>query len=394
MNKQQKQLLESIRRPDGRYAVRDIIAVTEFRGKGGVDYPDNIPFSEGVDVEALTEGDEKPFFATLKIGHAGVTSGNFFYYGEDEVNEILRQTITKRPTGGRGHLRDDELGSALPANPLHWVGALRKGEFAWGKGYVAPGDTRDWLRRMGATNAEVATSIFGYADEVTWDEEREAFRIVLHAPDENGHTGFTLEYIDLASPERAGVPTLAVVPRITSEMTRGEQPETEVEVDKLDVLKALTAEDIKHLPDAVIKAVVAQSETAKELADAEKVIGELRTLLGLDERGDVVATVKAQVEATAKATAAAVEAKITELVNTIKVESVRPMVRDMVTDQKPATVEAVQAAFDHVMARESVKSQLAGAVTRTMGPRQERPAAHGEQAHTFLKPKPEAAATS
>lgn len=387
MNEKQQKLLESLRRSDGRFAVRDVIAVTEFKGVGGVDYPDDIPFSEGVDVEALTEGDEKPFFAKLKIGHANITSGNQFWYGDDDVNEILRQTITKRPTGGRGHLRDDELGSALPANPLHWVGALRKGEFAWGKGYVAPGETRDWLRRMGATNSEVATSIFGYADEVTWDETHEAFRIVLHAPDENGHTGFALEYIDLASPERAGVPSLAVVPQITSEMIRGEQPESEDQVDKLDILKALTAEDVKHLPAIVVQAIVAQSDEVKRLTTAEQVVADLRSTLGLDDKADVVATVKAQVEETARATAAAVEAKITELVSAVKVEAVRPIVVKLMRSEKPATVEAAQGVFEQVMASEEVKGLLTSEVSRTMGPRQERPAAHSDEQAYVIYPE-------
>jgi hypothetical protein len=395
MKPDKQAILETMRRPDGRYAIRDVIAVTEFRGKAGEDFPAEIPFSDGVDITALTEGDDKPFYATLKIGMADVVSGNLMYYGEEEVGEILRQTVTKRPTGGRGHLREDELSSALPANPLHWVGAVRDGDFAWGKGYIAPGETREWLRRLGATKAEVATSIFGYADDVTWDEEHDAFRMMLHAPDETGHTGFVLEYIDLASPERAGVPSLAMVPQIAREMAGNGHTRKESVMDKLELIKAMTADDAKLLPDVVVQAVITQSETAQQLAEAQRQLAELRTALGLDDKGDVIATVKAQVEETAKATQTAVTAKITELVNTVKVEDVRPVVLELVQAEKPATVEAVQAVFDSVVARESIKALLAKTVAHTMGPRQDRPTAKGGKERQFFTiPSKETAATS
>lgn len=357
---------EQLRGADGRYRVRDRVAVTEFRGMVGVDFPD-VPVSEAVDVEALTKGDAEPFFVTLKIAQAGVTSGNGIFYGPEEARAIMRQTVEKRPTGGRGHLRDDELSSALPANPLHWIGAVQQDEFVWGKAYAAPSETRDWLRRLGATRSEVATSIFGYADELTWDEEREAFRM----------GGFVLEYIDLASPERAGVPSLAVVPLITSEMA-GATPatdESEKPMDKLEIIRQMTADDVKLLPEAVVNAVIAQSEQAKTLSNLQQMVGELRSLLGLDDKANVVEHVKALHTQVTEQAKVAVAAKIAELVNdAVKVESVRAIVLELVQAQKPEAVDAVQAAVDNVLARESVKLLLKSAVVETSGPPQRRPA--------------------
>jgi hypothetical protein len=219
--------------------------------------------------------------------------------------------------------------------------------------------------------------------------------MMLHAPDETGHTGFVLEYIDLASPERAGVPSLAMVPQIAREMAGNGHTRKESVMDKLELIKAMTADDAKLLPDVVVQAVITQSETAQQLAEAQRQLAELRTALGLDDKGDVIATVKAQVEETAKATQTAVTAKITELVNTVKVEDVRPVVLELVQAEKPATVEAVQTAFDSIMARESIKALLAKTVAHTMGPRQDRPTAKGGKERQFFTiPSKETAATS
>jgi hypothetical protein len=377
MNEQQRQaVLEQLRGADGRYRIRDTVAVTEFRGQLGEDIPD-IATLEIVDLDALMEGDpaDSPFFVVMKIAQSGVISGNNIYYGEAEADAIVQAVLDKRPTGGRGHLKWDETDSALPANPLHWVGATRRGEFGWGKAYVAPGATRDWLRRLGATRSEVATSIFGFADELFWDEEREAFRM----------RGFQLEYIDLASPERAGVPSLAGQVEITSEMTgagRGaalddkDQPEDNG-MDKLEIIRLMTAEDVKLLPDAVVQAVIAQSEQAKALAGMQQVVGELRKALGLDDAANVVEHVRGLVQQIAEQRQIAVDAKISELINDpetgVRVDTVRPIVRDLVQAQQPETPDAAEQAFEQVMAREHVKALLKAGL-REMGPNQRRPA--------------------
>jgi hypothetical protein len=363
--------LMTMKRPGGGYAIRDLVAVTAFKGKEGIDYPE-VPISDQVNLERLTEGDTKPFFVTMRIAQAGVESGNGIWYGDEEANEILRQTVQKRPTGGQGHLRADEVGSALPANPLHWVGALRQNEFDWGKAYVAPGETRDWMRRLGATNSELATSIFAYAEQLRWDEEHEALRIVLHPVDEQGKTGFELEYIDLASPERAGVPSLAVVPKITSEMVQEESM-----TDKLDIIKALTADDAKLLPETVRQALIAQSDENKALAELQRQIAALRTALGLDDKTNLVEFVQAMATAAQQNAAATVKAKIEELINDpkagVKIASLRGLVLELVQAKAPKTVQEAETTYKAVMESDAVKSALADKLIETMGQPQRRP---------------------
>lgn len=371
--KTRQELLESLRRSDGTYAIRDVVAVTEFRGREGVDYPD-VPVSEAVNLEALTEDDDKPFYVTLRIGDAGVTSGNLIHYDDEFVNELVRQVVTKRPTGGMGHIRNPE--SDLPASPLNWVGAVRKENFGWGKAYVAPGEVRAYLRRRGATNSEVATSIYGYADELAWDEEHEALRIVLHDPDEQGNRGFTLEYIDIASPERAGVPSLAAVPKITSELQREEEADMPT---KLEIIQAMTADDAKLLPDAVVQAVQAAHPAVTELETASATLAALRTALALDEGGDLVAAITTLTAEQRKAQAAAVEARMAELVNDektgVKVPSARPYVLSLLKAAQPGTVEEANAAFERIMEQDETKAVLKEFAQHAQGPNQRRPVA-------------------
>jgi hypothetical protein len=302
-----------------------------------------------------------------------------------------------------GHLKDSDLASAMPANAATWVGGLMHNEFVWGKAYVAPGSDREFLRRRGAANAKVATSIFGYADELVWNEAHEAFEIALHEPDETGHTGFVLEYIDFASPERAGVPSLAVVPHITTEMTGdpcGEEPEehetedTEGDnpMDKLEIIQAMTADDVKLLPESVVQAVVNASEPVQELAGARRIITELRQVLGLGDADDLVGAVKDMATQVQQANAAAVEARLAELVNDpetgVKAPVVRALVLELLRAEKPGTVEEADAAYADIRARDSVKAALQAELVSTMGSAQRRPvtpAADGTDTGKFVE---------
>jgi len=364
---QQAKRLAELRRPDGRYGLQDIVATTEFKGTEGVDFP-LIEISSAVDVKALTEGDPTPFFVTLKVGRGPIVSGNGVFYGEDFMQELLRLIVSTRPTGGMGHIRREDLSSALPIPELYWLGAVQQGEYAWGKAYVPVGDCRDYLRRRRAVNGEVATSIFGYAEEMTWDEEHDAVRVVLHDPDETGSRGFDLEYIDLASKQRAGVPSLATVPHITTEMITPTGEDQSME--KADILKALGVDDIALLPETVKLGVIAQSDEVKGL---RLIVQTLRELLALDDKGNVVETVKALVTAADEDRKTAVAAKVTELVATIRVESVRGIVRELIDAKTPKTVAEAETAFKVVMDSEHVTALMAAKIVETMGDPQRRP---------------------
>ena len=353
---------------DKRVEIRESI-IWEFSGS----YPD-VPTAEGVNVEALTRGDADPVFVTLPIGKIGVVSGNRRYYDDVFAGELVGQVISKRPPGLMGHIPQFERDSTHRPAEIDWIGAVREGDMVWGKGYIPPGAVREYMRRRKAVNGEIATSIYGTAEQ-EWDEALEAWRVV----------NFELESIDLVPPERAGVRDLAAVPMITAEMQRGgtegqnrESEETGMEITKevrLKVIETLTGQDVKLIPDEVVNAIRRQAlEDVAEIG----LVAELRQALGLDDKADLVSAVRelgVQVEQHRRA---AVEARIAALAGErVKVDdesqSIREMVVALVRAERPETPEAVVEAFERVMARSYVKATLQRFIAEAMGPPQGTP---------------------
>lgn len=353
----------------------DVMAVTELRGS----YP-TVPIAADVDYAALTAGDENPVFLTLPIGKVNVKSGNNRFYDEAFVQELERQTLTNKPIGLMGHLSESERPTAFPAEAVHWVGAVRDGDTLWGKAYVVPGPVRDRIQRYKAHGKAIATSIDAFAEGV-FDESLKAMRMVAKS--------LRLNQIDIAPADRAGIPALASVPILTTEM---EEPATEElqepVMDKLQVINEMTAEDARLLPEPVRQAIVATVPMPPEVQQVQ----ELRQVLGVDEKANLTQLVTELREAKEQARQVAVKTRISELVTDqekgIKVESVRGLVTELVNARNPQTPEEAEAAYSQVVEMQSVKDTLAAAVQATMGPRQTTPLqGQNGQAKYFVIPQ-------
>lgn len=335
----------------------DIMVVTELRGS----YP-SVPIASDVDYTALIAGDPEPTFLTIPIGKANVKSGNGRYYDESFLTELMRQTLESKPVGLMGHLSDAERATAFPQEALHWVGAVREGDVLWGKAYII-GEARDRVRRYKAAGKSIATSIDAYASG-TWDESLQAYRM--------DPSTLRLNQIDLAPSDRAGIPALARVPLLTTEMQTPTESvkEEESTMDKLQVIQELTEADARLLPEPVRQAVLATVATPPEVA----VVANVRELLGLDTKADVAGAIAEMKRVQAEQAKAAVTSRITELVNDgIKIETVRPLVTELITARNPQTVAEVDVAYKAVSELESVKALLQARVIETMGPRQRTP---------------------
>jgi len=155
-----------------------------------------VPLAPGIDLAALTEGDDAPLFVTLPIAKVG-TSRNGRHYNAAMVEEIAAQVIEKRPGGNLGHLQESERAWRYERPEVLWVGAVVRGDTAYGKGYIPTyaRDTRDFLARAKAAGHAVGTSIYGRWRQ-GWDSALGALRV---------HTGGVLESIDFVPPSRAGV---------------------------------------------------------------------------------------------------------------------------------------------------------------------------------------------
>ena len=354
----------------------DVLAVTELRGS----YP-NVPIFADVDYAALVAGDDNPTFLTLPIGKVNAISGNKRYYDAAFVQELERQTLTNKPVGLMGHLSDTERSTSFPPEAVHWVGAMRDGDTLWGKAYVVPGAVRERIARYKNTGRAIATSIDAFA-EGKWDENLKAYRMSA--------SSLRLNQIDIAPADRAGIPDLAAVPILTKEMD-GEPGEEnqEPEVDKLQIINEMTAEDARLLPDVVRQAITATVQPPAEVA----IVQELRTALGVDGQADLGKLIAEMSRVQETQRKAAILTRITELAapdsaNGIKVDSVRGIVTELVNARNPQSIEAADAAYGQVLEMQSVKDALASAVQSKMGPPQRVPVA-GQQvkAHYFNIPQ-------
>jgi 2'-5' RNA ligase len=339
--------------------LQDTMVVWELRGS----YPD-VAIAKDVDYKLLTQGDDDPMFVTLPIGKAGVTSGNHLHYDEDFVQELERQALENKPVGLMGHLRDEDRSTEFPTEAVHWVGVQRVGELLWGKGYVPPGEARDRIRRYKAQGKEIATSIDAYMDRV-WDKTINAYRAI-------GST-LKLNQIDIAPADRAGIPDLASIPNLTTEMvdtTNKQATKEQEDMDKLQIIQEMTAEDARLLPDVVKTAIKAEVPVPAEV----KLVQEMRSALGLAEDADLVAAVKALADDKAKREAETVTARVKELVQDtekgVKVESARGVVTELVMARKPSTIADAEKAFGEVVESDAVKGLLRETVTHSMGPAQ------------------------
>jgi hypothetical protein len=173
-----------------------------------------VPIFEGVDLPLLTIKDvnTEPYFVTWPIAEVGRRSHNGLLYDDYLVNEIATQLFG---LGGiRGHIPEDQVRWLFPIDSIDWVGTLRKGKFLYGKGYIPPGEDRDYMTRLIARGGLVGTSLMGLGERIKVDEQ--SFRL----------RNFLLEQLDWVPWTRASLQMSGRV-AITTEM-RGQLIEHEI----------------------------------------------------------------------------------------------------------------------------------------------------------------------
>ncbi len=340
----------------------DVLVVSELRGG----FP-NVAIANDIDFAGLVAGDDNPVFLTIPVGKANVRSGNKRFYDEAWLAELERQTLERRPVGLMGHLSEAERGHAMPVEAVHWLGTLREGDTLWAKGYLPPGEARARIQRYKSQGKKLATSIDCYAEGV-WDAEIDAYRMDAKT--------MKLGQIDIAPADRAGLPDLAAVPVLTSEM-QDEDPDLttteEVSVNKEEVIQELRAARPKLLHGWTLGNADAPGGGAAAQHGAAELTA-IREALGLDANADVAAAITEMQRERAAAAKAAVLSRITELATTgkdaVKVESVRGVVIELVQARGPQTVEDAERIYGEVVATDNVKRLLQAQVREIMGPAQ------------------------
>jgi hypothetical protein len=247
------------------------------------------------------------------------------------------------------------------------------------------GEAKQRIARYKASGKALATSIDAFVSG-QWDESLGAYRMDA--------TTLRLGQIDFAPADRAGIPALARVPMLTTEMqapaddASATNNEQEPEMDKLTIIQELTEADARLLPEPVRAAIVATVPTPAEVAT----VAAIRETLGLDAKADIAGHIAEMKRVQAEQAAQAVTNRIKELIEDketgIKLEAVRPLVTELVQARNPRTVAEAEAAYAAVAATESVTKLLAARVVETMGPPQRTPVSgQDKQGRYFQIPK-------
>lgn len=147
-----------------------------------------------------------------------------------------------------------------------------------------------------------------------------------------------------------------------------------------------------------LKAEIAKNEAEiKRLLSVEEDFSEVREQWQIAPDADFVRSARQfreQYEAmVAESTALLMDSASAIVAEKVKVESVRPLVMELVRSEKPATRKALTRVIDEVLSRESIQTVLAAKVVAEMGAAQPAPVSTtpGAAPKSFLKPKPEVA---
>ena len=243
----------------------------------------NVPV-DGQLIAQLSEGDKDPMFVTIEVINEG-TSRNGRTYDKDTIYSLAEQINAKKPDGYYGHLTDDERSTKYPEPQTIWISATVKeveGKLRlFAKGYVLPEakKLRSYLKKAKVAGKNVAVSIYGMAKVL---KDKASDNVLVKS--------MSLESIDWARPGSEGVPNMGIF-SIASEMTDNSNKKQGVKsMDKKEVLKSATFEDISEANPELVTEMVADI-TAKTEDAYNEVLSEITNIknaLGIDDSSNSI----------------------------------------------------------------------------------------------------------
>lgn len=280
---------------------------------------------QGVDTSLLYENDPDPFHVTLPIAEVGRVSANNLLYDEYLVQEIENQLANGGLDGIAGHIPDDQTASAFPLPVIYWIGSKREKTLLWAKGYIPPGELREYARAKMAQGGTIGTSIYGYSDEVATNKDG-VYTL----------KGFVLHSVDVVQSRSAALPLgLEQGFAVTAEMAagglvmEGEMSKQEAVAETVQIAEA--QQRISEL-EAKIAAQEQQLATAQatvaEMQQYAQIVMEIRGQIGQD--ADIAAIFK-QYSDTATALSETLGVPFTNVC--IEVESMQTQVAELRKEQ-------------------------------------------------------------
>jgi hypothetical protein len=137
-------------------------------------FAEQIPVYESVDKALLYQNDPSPFHIVLDIAVLNAVSANGLLYDEPLISAMETQLLG---LGGlRGHLGQLDY-SAYPIEAVDWIGHVRVGDTVYAKGYLAPGEQREAVRRTIARGGKLRTSLDAQGYQEWVDKKKGVYRL-------------------------------------------------------------------------------------------------------------------------------------------------------------------------------------------------------------------------
>jgi hypothetical protein len=296
-------------------------------GDTSADVGPDIPMNAKA-VAKIRSQDNDPRFLVLEIEETD-RSGAGRIWTSEIIRSIAEQVNKKLPVGYKGHIPEQETGSAFPDVQALWLGASishRAGKLvARVKGYLLPDSKARQYAEIGAIDG---VSVYG---DATMVREKGGLRV----------TKFDLESIDFARKGRAGMPTRIVA--VTSEMQEGGKVEAKdiaaLDEDELRSHNPLLVAEIERKVKEPLETKI--GEQAAAVAAAEPTISafeEICKKLGIEQGEDPVAAVVALMERVEGAAKEHVKALVDKAIKKLagKDERAQNLVRRLVGEQVEA----------------------------------------------------------
>lgn len=390
-------LHEQVKPQDGRTWL-EMVAVSELRGG----YP-NVVLPDDIDVQSIQARGYK--FITLPIGQVDAKSRNGRNYKRTAVEQLVEQINAKRPEGGWGHIKDEDMGTSYGPPAIRWLAAMidKKGT-VWGKGLPLTDETQHYFALSKETTSRVGTSLHAW--------------VTMEGDDV---TELDLIKLDLADPARVGIPMTAAMPALSTEMqpdpAAAQQPEsdeagapaaasseaavaavpivhTEQESEPVTDTNTTRVTELE-LERKDLKAEIAKFETENNrLKRIAEDTAEVREKWHIAADADLVKAArefKNQYDEMAKeASELLMDAATAKITEKVKVESARDVVMELVRAEKPLTRKELNRVIDAVLERDSIKKLLEIKVVEEMGgnqpPPTNLPATNQTAAEKWLEP--------
>lgn len=206
-----------------------------------------------VDIDRLTEGDENPFFVTVKALRVGI-SGNKKKYSLENLQQVKSQLPLY---GFLGHLKKEDVGYRYREPVTIWIGGEIIGDWLYVKGYIPPqheSHRKDVALSLKAKKP-MPVSVLGWYRLKPQGEYSDVEDIMAIS-------------IDWANDLMEGIKG-AQVTDIAQEQILADEKEKDM-ITKEEILAALTMDEVKKTrPDLVTSIQSEMQESAEEKKQRE-----------------------------------------------------------------------------------------------------------------------------